>query len=290
MNKHIARIFKTVVKFGITAVALYFVFSNIEFANVIALYKKSNPFYLILALLFFVLSKVLSSYRLNIFFRQEDLYISNLTNLKLYLLGMFYNLFLPGGISGDGYKIYLLQKNFKTGTRKLFGAVLSDRLSGMTALLVITSLLVLIVSVRLSYKNLAILIIPIVLLGLYYFFKWIYPLYTKVYFKTILYSAGVQVLQLICTYFIIIALPGGDHVLPYLIVFLVSSIVTVLPISVGGVGVRELTFLYGAQLLNIDTDLAVGVSLMFYIITAVVSFIGIRYVIKPVNFSKQENI
>jgi glycosyltransferase 2 family protein len=33
--------------------------------------------------------------------------------IQLYLLGIYYNLFLPGGIGGDGYKIYLLKQKIK---------------------------------------------------------------------------------------------------------------------------------------------------------------------------------
>ncbi len=75
--------------------------------------------------------------RLNIYFSAIDLKLKEKTNLQLYLLGMFYNLFLPGGIGGDGYKIYLLQKNYQTGTKRILGAVLSDRISGMVALVVL---------------------------------------------------------------------------------------------------------------------------------------------------------
>jgi hypothetical protein len=71
----------------------------------------------------------------------------------------------------------------------------------------------------------------------------------------------------------------------YLVIFLISSAVAVLPISIGGVGVRELTFLYGSQLLNVDMNVAVGISFLFYLITAVVSLGGVWYVFRPVNWS-----
>ena len=59
----------------------------------------------------------------------------------------------------------------------------------------------------------------------------------------------VQLLQLGSAWMIIMALGGDEQLMSYLLVFLISSIVAVLPISIGGMGVRELTFLYGAQIL-----------------------------------------
>jgi len=291
------------VKFAITAVALYFVIRKINVSDILSLYRQSNLLFIILALIVFAASKLVSAIRLNIFFSAIGLKLDELTNIRLYLLGMFYNLFLPGGIGGDGYKIYLLQKNYQTGTKKIFGAVLVDRLSGMVALVILAligfsfldfqvvghwSLVVSrfsIFNLQLSIFNLAFLLIPLVILAYYLFLKWVYPYFLKVNLVTYLYAFAVQLLQVACAWFLLRALGESDHYLAYLVIFLVSSAVAVLPISIGGVGVRELTFLYGSQLLSVDINVAVGISFLFYLITAVVSLVGLWYVFKPVKFS-----
>jgi uncharacterized membrane protein YbhN (UPF0104 family) len=195
---------------------------------------------------------------------------------------MLYNLFLPGGIGGDGYKIYLLQKNYKTGTGKLFGAVLTDRLSGITALMILALILISLLDIPLPYHNLAFLVILVILPGLFYFMKIFYKYFTRIFIITLIFSLGVQLLQVLCAYFILTALGIHENILSYLLVFLVSSIVAMFPISIGGIGLRELTFLYGTQLLGIDQSIGVSTSLMFYVITAIVSFAGIYYVVRPV--------
>lgn len=277
------RIIKTILKFGLTIAALYYVFSRIELSSVMDLFGQTRISFLLLAVLLFAASKALSALRLNIFFRKIGLELPEKTNLRLYLLGMFYNLFLPGGIGGDGYKIYLLQKNYKTGTARLFGAVLSDRLSGMSALAMLAALLFSMTDIPIPWNQAGALLIPVFIAGMYLFFRWFYRYFLPVLTKTTFYSLGVQLLQLFAAWMILLALGGAEgYELQYLFVFLVSSIVAVLPISVGGMGVRELTFLYGAQFLGIDQDLAVGVSLMFYLITALVSFMGIWFVAKPI--------
>ena len=82
-------------KIAFSALLLYFIFKQIAFREVWAVVKGSQPGYLLGALFFFVVSKWISALRLNRYFHEIDLPLSGVSNLKLYLLGMFYNLFLP---------------------------------------------------------------------------------------------------------------------------------------------------------------------------------------------------
>jgi glycosyltransferase 2 family protein len=294
VGSRLKRLLKTILKFAVTAVALYFVIRKIDVSQVAALYRQANIWLLLLAALAFILSKVVSAYRLNLYFAAIDLKLKEKANLQLYLLGMFYNLFLPGGIGGDGYKVYLLQKTYQTGTKKLIGAVLADRISGMVALLVLALIgisFMKIPSLNIQhstlniqhYLNLSFLLIPLVFLAYYLFIKYVYPYFLKINFITFGYGFVVQLLQVLCAWLLLLALGESEHHLAYLVIFLVSSVVAVLPISVGGVGVRELTFLYGSQLMNVDMNMAVGISFMFYLITAFVSLVGIYFVFRPIR-------
>jgi glycosyltransferase 2 family protein len=96
---------------------------------------SANPFWLLVSLIFFNVSKWISAIRLNGFFRIAGLNLTFRYNLILYYVGMFYNLFLPGGIGGDGFKVYLLNRNFKAPVRTLIGATLLDRINGLVALI-----------------------------------------------------------------------------------------------------------------------------------------------------------
>lgn len=294
MGSKFKRLLQTFLKFAVTTAALYFVIRKIEISEVILLYRQSNLLYIFLALIFFSLSKLVSAYRLNLYFRAININLSEKINIRLYLLGMFYNLFLPGGIGGDGYKIYLLQKQYETGTKKILGAVLADRVSGMVALVVLalagafllhfdTRMVFTVYSLQLTIYNLLFLLIPLVFLAYYLFVRYLFPYFLKINLVTFGYGFVVQCLQLVCAWFLLLALGEHENHLAYLTIFLVSSAVAVLPISIGGVGVRELTFLYGSQLLNVDMHVAVGISFLFYLITAVISLVGLWYVFKPVE-------
>lgn len=297
MGSRFKRFLKTLLKIAVTATALYFVIRKIDITTILDLYSRSNLLYIFAALVLFALSKLVSAIRLNLYFRTIDINLTEKTNIRLYLLGMFYNLFLPGGIGGDGYKVYLLQKQFQTGTKKIFGAVLTDRISGMVALVVLALIGISFLDIevvgqwsqvagRVSLFNLSALLIPFVFLTYYFLIKYIYPCFLKINLVTFGYGFIVQLLQVACAWFLLMALGETENLLAYLVIFLVSSAVAVLPISIGGVGVRELTFLYGSQLLDVDMNIAVGISFLFYLITAVVSLAGIWFVFRPVKLDE----
>ncbi len=279
----------TALKFVISAALIYFIFTKIDLKDVLQTLKKSDPLYLLLAIAFFVLSKVLAALRLNLYLHQIGAKITQRSNLKLYLQGMFYNLFLPGGIGGDAYKGYVIQREYQTGTKKVVSVLLLDRLSGMLLLFLYACLLALISANPFftGFMGLTLALIPLSILVFWWmnwkFFSYILP----IFWKSIGYSALVQLAQLVCVLCILQSLSISLDVIEYLFVFLVSSIVSVIPLTIGGIGSREVTFLYGAQWLGLDASTSIGISFTFFLVTALISLLGIVYHFKK---SKLETI
>jgi len=279
----------TLLKFVISAALIYFIFTKIDFREVMRTLGESDPLFFLLALVFFVFSKILSALRLNLYFHQIGAPLSTVGNLRLYLLGMFYNLFLPGGIGGDAYKGYVVQREYRPGTKKVISALLIDRLSGMLLLFVYACILALL-SKNIFFKGydtLLVLAIPFGVLALYLLNRGLSPATTPVFWKSLGFSALVQAAQLVCVLFILVALSLEADTLEYLFVFLVSSIVSVIPLTIGGIGSREVTFLYGAQWLGLDAGTSVGISFAFFLITALISFLGIAYHFKKPRLSPE---
>lgn len=269
----------TLLKIVISAALLYFIFSKIQFKEVLTILQRSNPFYVIAAVFFFMLSKLIAAYRLNLYFHQIQVFLAAKSNVRLYLLGMFYNLFLPGGIGGDAYKGYYIKKSFEVPTKKLVSVLLLDRLSGLLLLFVFACIL----GITLEVQELLSLrwILAIAMAGsivIFWalnnrFFSYVLP----IFWKSFLFSAGVQLAQLICVIFILFALQIDVSTVEYLFIFLISSIVSVLPLTIGGIGSREVVFLYGALWLGLEENMSVSISMLFFLITAFVSLLGIWY-------------
>ena len=90
----------------------------------------------------------------------------------------------------------------------------------------------------------------------------------------------VQSLQVVCVYCLMNALHLHEHHTPYILIFLLSSIVAVLPFTIGGLGAREVVFLWGSNQFLLNRDEAVCISLLFYLISVIISLIGIIWVYK----------
>lgn len=272
---------KLFLKLAVTSAALYYVFHKIDVKELWQTAQKSNVFLLIASLVMFILSKAVSSVRLNRYLKSIDIHLSEIYNLKLYLLGMYYNLFLPGGIGGDGYKIYLLNKHYDVKTSKIFWAVMLDRVIGVLALFCMAVLLSYFITYPTIYKYFAWLLIPLSIGVAFWVYKHFFKDFVGIFFKTNVQSLWVQILQTFSALLILYSLKVYDHTMEYLFVFLISSIVAVLPITIGGIGSREITFLIGAEWLGLDINHSIALSFLFYIITAFTSFWGIIYSLKP---------
>ena len=241
--------------------------------------KRAHIGYLILALLFFVFSKIVAAFRLNLYFYQIGLPLATRSNLQLYLLGMFYNLFLPGGIGGDAYKGYLLNRTFGTSGKKLASVLLLDRISGLFLLFLYSGVLLLWMSEPwlVPWRPWVFIVLLMGLAVYWYAHQKGFPYLSGVFWNSIGYSSIVQLAQLSSVFFILLALGVTEDRIPYLFVFLLSSIVAVLPITIGGIGSREVVFYDGAQWLGLQQETSIGVSMAFFLITALVSLCGIYY-------------
>lgn len=281
MKSKLKSFFKVFLKLAITFAALWYVFTKIEVQQVLDTISRTRPLYLSGALVLFVLSKMLSSLRLSYYLDSIGIYISRKTNMKLYLLGMYYNLFLPGGIGGDGYKIYLLNRRFDVVVRRIFWAVMMDRIIGVLALFCLAVLLFCFVPGMGAYAWFTWLLIPVSIAVTYAIFRHFFSYFLPVFRITNLQSLVVQLLQLLSALLILLSLKETHHLESYLFVFLISSMVAVLPLTIGGIGSREFTFMLGAQWLGLDLNLSIALSLLFWILTAFTSFWGLIYSIGP---------
>lgn len=277
MSERTKKRLKTLLKILVSTGAMYLVFRAIDWDQTQSILLSAHPGYLLAALILFTLSKVSSALRLNVYFRNIALQLSEWENLKLAWLGMFYNLFLPGGIGGDGYKVYLLHKRSGISAKLLAAGALVDRLSGMVALCALACIGFYFLQLEQVIEWLNVLMLIAGLLAFPVFFgltSLIFKSFTSQFFITSIYSLLTQGLQVVCAYFILLSLGVTSQYLQYQVLFLVSSVVAVLPFTIGGVGARELTFILGHEFLLIDKNTAVAFSLLFFLITLFISVFG----------------
>jgi len=234
---------------------------------------------LFLAVVLYTVSKLVSAYRLTIYFDNIRLKVPQLKNLQLYWLGMFYNLFLPGSISGDAYKVVILNRVYGSSIKKTTSAVLLDRFSGLLALGLILAAYGLFVLpnnfARFPLVTGAVAAVWIAWITIRFLFRDFLP----GFWSTLLWGLVVQLSQVACIYLIMasLSIPFNQHA--WVFIFLAASVISVLPISLGGgLGTRELVFVEGARYFHLNEQLGLEISLLFYFTSLLSAIWGVWYV------------
>ncbi len=281
MSEKVKKLLSNLLKLAVSVAAIWWVLSNISFKEVLTVFATANLWYLAGAFLLIALSFILSGFRQNLSFRSTGAHISPLLNLKLFWLGLFYNLFLPSGIGGDGVKVYLVNKYRQNGVKKNIGAMLVNRVAGLVAIGVITIVLYYVSGDEFKIGWPGWLCIPALYLFYYFVLKIFLKSFVPIHAGLFGWSMFLQLVQLVSALFILYAFHQYTDISEYLFLFFLSAIATAIPISIGGVGLRETAFVLLTRLFILDKTLAVALSLMFFILSAIVSLGGIYWVFFP---------
>jgi uncharacterized membrane protein YbhN (UPF0104 family) len=275
----LSKYLKLLLKLAVTILCFWYIFQKIDFTAAKDAFLKANWLWLFLAIILLILSKVFSALRLNIYFRNIRIHLSEWKNIKLYWLGMFYNLFLPGSISGDAYKVVLLKRKYNSSYKKTSAAVLLDRFSGLIALGLIMSVYGVIVLDKSLYDIILILGSLASIITLYFIVHFYFKDFIPGFWPTFLWGLAVQLTQVICVYCILLSLQLPMHKPEWIFIFLIAAAVAVFPVSLGGgLGTRELVFVEGAKYFHLDPQIGLVISLLFYLSTVVASVWGIFFI------------
>lgn len=287
MKPKLRKQFITVFKIVISLLLITWVFRQLDWTQIQLMLKNVNVPYFVLGFLFFLASQLISIFRFNIFVRKVGVRINFKDNIRLYLLGMFYNFFLPGGVGGDAYKVYALCKAQNKSLKKVGQVVFIERFLGLLAIGFCLCILILFLKTPFPYFwNLLVGICGIIGAGIIIrlVIKFMFTYKKRVYI-VFFYSILVQVAQLLSVLWILKSFQIEGNILVYLCMFLISSVLSI--ISFAGVGIREFVFYFGAQFFHFNEDISASVALSFSLITAFVSFMGVVYLIKPIKLEKK---
>jgi hypothetical protein len=252
-------------KLSFISLAFYLIFSKIDGPRLLTCLVTANLPLVILAFIVQNLSMLGSSLRSRYYLQCYQVNISKSFAIAYYYIGILFNVVLPGGIGGDGYKVYLLWKYKKLA--KLLGLriMLYERVNGFYALVFFG----LITALFSSFANIIdygfaliaaclVLITPCYLWGS----KYVLRDKLKAAVGASAYSFPIQALQVLSAIILVKALlpeASLQEYIDYVFLFITASIMVIIPISIGGAGLRELTFLYGLQIMPVS-DPATGVA------------------------------
>lgn len=287
-----------ILKIGIAALILWWVFMHVDASEVDRLMQDSKPLMLFAAVLSFVASQMIAGLRTRFCIRKATL-LKRKFVFSLQLVASFYDFLLPRGISGSDYKIHVISTMKLISSKEVYIKLLSEKWSHyfwllmaalslscylglsnhvayaqtMNNLLIVFLFLLLIFGFWLSYKNSF-----ITLIGASVYSVCIH-VFMILSFLCLCEGMGIELLNT--------QLIGS-----YIAVFMISSLLSATPLTIGRVAISELVFLYGAVWLGLDKEIAVALSLQFLLVALVVSMLGaaMQHKLSTYETQKEEGV
>ena len=258
-------------------------------------------------LLFYMLCQIVSTLRWQVLLRARGVEAGFWGLFRLYMIGMFANNFLPGAVGGDAVKAMGLYRDNRPGDIAV-ASVLVERFLGLAAL----GLLGLVASVPVLMERTGDWVIIVSTLGTAAIITaagavvWFPPISgriaralgrtrstrirdimfkmfeaTRIYWDhkgalLLAFALSILVQAMIAFYYMLAAVVTGlDLQLIYFFAFLPAiTLVSLLPISIGGLGVRELVMIYLFARVGVDSADILTIGLIIHALNTLLSLAG----------------
>ncbi len=261
----------TLAKLSVTAALLWWIISRYDMGPIL----EADLTLLLLAVGIFVLSNLVGALQWKLLLHGQNISFPYGRAVKLYFIGLFFNNFLPGALGGDVVKIYSISRVEKRG-REGLAATFVDRFAGFFLLalfalggsgwLLATGAAavkqdivnyiflvfgVFILATAVLFSRRVSSLIYDVILGRYKTFAPMakfresheyFHAYRKQHslaFKVFLLSLAIQLMRIAVHFFCALSIGFEIGFIYFLIFVPLIALVAIVPVSFGGVGVRE---------------------------------------------------
>ena len=306
---------KTSIKFFVSVGLIAYLGSQMAIADLADIFAQTRPEFFVGAVLVFVLSNCLGAVQWYLLLRAQSLPVSFYQALVFYFVGVFFNNVLPGNIGGDATRIYDIRRL----TGKASGGVAAtfmDRFIGLfsTCALALTAYPLIAVIERVWLVS---VLVP-VLLGLMVVLAMglsrrigtvtedlivrllpasvaelvrklrrsivVYRHRAGLLFAVWIISLGVQSSRILVYWMAGLALDMDPGLVYFACFQPVAAVLAALPISIGGLGVREGTLARLFSSVGIGRELATAMSLLGYAAGIIASLLGgIAFVMRKIE-------
>ncbi len=303
MKEKMKNLGSLLLRFGLSGALLYWLFSRIDYKHTWEAIKGADVGYMVAAFLVFVAINFIILWRWSILMKAVGLKVNRVSAIRWFFIGLFCNLFLPSSVGGDVVKGLGLAK--ETGNKpKVFASIVLDRLSGFAGIAIIASIAFFFGRAIVNDKSIILAIIFIsvisVLMAAVLFSHRIFSGACSVFarwprlkdglmnlhYDVVLLkgrqrqgweSIGISVAaQLILAFEFYLTAKGmhQDISLVYFIIFSpIVCVVTALP-SIGGLGVREIGWVYLLSKVGVPQGVALGLSLINFGFMVLLGLLG----------------
>ncbi len=292
-------------KFLVSALFVTILVKTISFQEVVKLFSSLNVYYLVLLLLLSYVMILESCLKWQILLKAKGIRVPLPSLVRLYILGYFFNNFLPSMVGGDSARGLLLGRRLKRVT-DVFLSIFMERFTGFLALILFTATAVIVNHPLVRVGNLRSIVIVLlagalilvvlvfsrksfgILMGLVpEKFEKLRDKLDTLHVSLLEFShhkgdfACVLFLSLLFHFLTGVNLYYACLALNYEVGFLEMIVVTpfivllsLVPITINGIGLWEGSFVLFFSLLGIPSSLALSAALLLRLKTLLVSALG----------------
>ncbi len=280
------KLFTLLVKMTVSFAILFFVLRKAGIREVYLTLKEMNPLSFAAAVLLYLASLFTSTLRWKALLtvRQSSNSPGTFRLFSLYLMGAFFNRFLPGMVGGDAVRTYYLYKDTSSGSYSL-ATVFADRYMGFLAMIMLglAAIPFGISKIRGTGVEWAVPVIALVFIAFSFFIfflrigrkfgrvKRFYEYFKglkaspSVLLKTFAFSVAIQVIGILSVYILSLGIGAKASLIEFFLFIPIINTLTTLPISISGLGVREGAFVMLLGLTGIKPEVATSISLAWFL-------------------------
>lgn len=303
MTKQRATLF---IRLGLSIVLIGLLFSLIDRKHFVEHLRSLNVSYFLLGLTCYVVSVVLWSVRWHLFIRATGEVVSLWRVFQTTITGVFFSMFLPTVVGTDLGRMYEMSRD-REDKVSVVSTVLLDRLMGLLTLVLIALVALVIGYEFAGDSSIAITIVMatiLMLVGWLLFFNrdlmrsflWVFQLpaakqlepalralynalhhlqsQPRLLISTLIVSILNNLVEVISVILIARALDIQTEAVYFFIFMPLIWLITTIPISIGGLGLREGVFAFFFGQVGVSSEEAVAMSLLYYGCSVVVGFAG----------------
>lgn len=301
------RILVPLLKIVFSVLLIVYLFLKLGTQDIISQFFSANIWWILLGVITFTFSNVLGAIQWYFLMKARGIHLPLFRVISHYYVGLFFNNFLIGYVGGDAIRIYDISKASGDSANAI-STVFFDRLIGFAML---TSLAILSILLwRNIFQSQAVIFIVLFIFLCWvlsfivifnakiarkigWIFRIVFPakIYDKVrnvysninsfkdakqtLFSVILISLIVQSLRIVVHYFSALSVSLTPHIKYFVIFIPIVALISSLPISIGGIGIRESSAVaLFSQIKSFQPEAIVAFEFLAYLIGLVATIPG----------------
>lgn len=298
------------VKLGVTLTLCALLLWHAKTFKLYSLFVHADGVLLAVAFALVLLGVAISALKWQLLLKVHGMHRRFRDLLRLYIIGCFFNNLLPTSIGGDSYRVYKTYNNKRSRAAAVL-AVLTDRVTGLGALIVLAYIAILVDGVRLHHPLdvlftrlsiiIAIIALPLVIIlmrssALGRFMQSTacprrlrgllahtrdYRSHPRLTLAAIAFAFVFHLRAILLYWLVLKALGATVNPASIPVILVATAFISLLPLSINGIGLTESAFVFVASQLAIGYDAALFTVLFVRAANLVVAAAGCGLYLRP---------